>query len=346
MAESCKNLSRIRAVWMGLLMVALLFAYVPAQAAEKIEVPVKLTVLSEEGEPKLDDEITIEAVTEKKGDYYEAFFTNVKESAETKIVDGHYVSRVTFQAEYIGEKTFDYSISMHGEGQAWVGHASVTIRVKDNMPGVIPSVDSGFVISPSKNLIVGQKIKFTVTTPYKGEITKEGNFHFYSMNSVDDTQKVEQVRTVRRGNFYVTTGYFTPKIPGTYMPFFFNKMQDEKTKEVWEGIGFYKFEVKENPTIAVSLSPNTAYMKAGEEIYLTVTYPLNKDSGSSEHYMSWNNPSVVQFIGTYDDDLRGYKYIYRFKPAKKGTYTLEVSVKQDSSGQIRVGKAKTKIYVR
>jgi hypothetical protein len=253
---------------------------------------------------------------------------------------------VTFQSEYIGEKTFDYYIYMYGEGQGWVGHASVSIRVKDNMPGVIPAVDADFAISPSKNLIVGQKIKFTVTTPYKGKITEEGNFRFFSMSSVDDTQKVEQVRTIRRGNYYVTTGYFTPKKSGKYTAYFFNAMQDEKTKEVWEGVGVNKFEVKENPTIAVSLSPNTAYMKAGEEIYLTVTFPLKKDSDSSEHFISWNNPNLVQFIGTYDDDLGGYKYVYRFKPEKKETYNLEVNVKQELNGQIREGKAKTKIYVR
>lgn len=89
---------------------------------------------------------------------------------ETTLEEGKYISRMSFLAEYNGEKTFDYSISMYGDGQEWVGHASVSIRVKDNMPQAIPHVNSKFVISPSKNVVVGQKIKFTVTTPYKGDI--------------------------------------------------------------------------------------------------------------------------------------------------------------------------------
>lgn len=214
------------------------------------------------------------------------------------------------------------------------------------MPHTIPSIDSEFVISPSKNLEVGQKIKFTVTTPIKGKVIREGKFIFFSFSSVDDTQKVEQVRTIQKGNQYVTTGYFTPIKAGTYKAYFTNIMQDEQTKELWEGSGVYTFEIKENPKIIVSLSPNTAYMKAGEEIYLTVTYPMKKDSESSEHYMSWNNQNVDQFIGTYDEALGGYKYVYHFKPEKKGTYNLEVTVRQETNGQDREGKAKTKIFVR
>ncbi|WP_055747241.1 hypothetical protein [Brevibacillus choshinensis] len=114
---------------------------------------------------------------------------------------------------------------------------------------------------------------------------------------MDKTQKVEQVRTIRRGNYYVTTGYFTPKIHGKYTAYFFNAMQDDKTKEEWEGLGFYKFEVKENPNIAVSLSPNTAYMKAGEEIYLSVTY-LSPELPTQ--HIAWNEKKTgcpQAFIG-------------------------------------------------
>ncbi|WP_148040839.1 hypothetical protein [Brevibacillus nitrificans] len=130
-------------------MIALLLVHLPVQAAEKrIEVPVKLTVAP--GNYELGDEITLEAVTERMGDSYEVKTGDKlgELHVETTLEEGKYISRMSFLAEYIGEKTFDYSISMYGDGQEWVGHASVSIRVKDNTPPMLPSVDSKLLKTP------------------------------------------------------------------------------------------------------------------------------------------------------------------------------------------------------
>ncbi|MED1793442.1 hypothetical protein [Brevibacillus nitrificans] len=347
MSSSSNLSSPIRLFWMGVVLTALLLVHLPVQAAEKNrEVPVKLTVVP--GDYELGDEITLEAVTEKMGDSYVVETTEKlgELQVETTLEEGKYVSKMSLMADYIGERTFDYSISMYGDGQEWVGHASVTIRVKDNMPTSMPVANAKFVISPSKNLVVGQKIKFTVTTPYKGGISKEGEFHFFRSSSADSTQKVQQMRTIRRGSVYITTGYFTPKKPGTYLPVYSMIMEDEKTKELWEGFGEYSFEVKENPKITVTLSPNTAYMKAGEDIYLSATYMVQKSPAFSDQLITWNQPGLDKIFGTYDEELGGYRYLYRFHPEKKGTYNLEVTFQMESDGVKREGKAKTKIYVR
>lgn len=105
----------IRAILIGFVMLAMLFANIPTQAAEGVEVPVKLTVTPEDID--LDDKIIIEAVTEKMGDEFEVITSNFKYPMSTTIEDGHYVSRVSFNAYFIGEKTFDYYIYMRGDGK-------------------------------------------------------------------------------------------------------------------------------------------------------------------------------------------------------------------------------------
>lgn len=51
---------------------------------------------------------------------------------------------------------------------------------------------------------------------------------------------------------------------------------------------------KAEATITVSLSPNTAYMKAGEEIYLSVNYLLQKSPDFSAQLITWNQKNVDQ----------------------------------------------------
>lgn len=77
-----------------------------------------------------------------------------------------------------------------------------------------------------------------------------------------------------------------------------------------------------------------------------VIYMVQKSPAFSDQLITWNQPGLDKIFGTYDEELGGYRYLYRFHPEKKGTYNLEVAFQMESDGVKREGKAKTKIYVR
>ncbi|WJQ79114.1 hypothetical protein [Brevibacillus brevis] len=214
------------------------------------------------------------------------------------------------------------------------------------MPGTVPVVDSEFFIYPEQTLKVGEKIKFTVHTPYKGMIREEAKFLFFSFNSVDSTQKVEKVRTTldrKKGMYvYVTTGYFTPRKEGTYTPFFFLEMYDKEKDEEISGSGVVKFDVIANPKIEASLSPETATIKFGDEIYLLLTYQAT--GMDSAKFSREYNYAVAEITEEYDEENKTYKVLLKFKPEQKKTHKFEATVKNIETDT--KATAKTTIYVK
>lgn len=118
-------------------------------------------------------------------------------------------------------------------------------------------------------------------------------------------------------------------------------MRDKDGKHT-DGSSFVEFEVKESPVIPTSLSPKTATMKLGEEIYLVATYQVIE---GVEHTISWNLPAEEE-LTTYNKEKQAYQTLIKFKPDKKKTYTFEVKVNQVVNGYQKSGKATTKIVVR
>lgn len=231
-------------------------------ASEEMEesIPVELNISPDKDRYAPGTKIQVEAVTKKEGKSFEAKIVvkakmdkeqTITIEPDTKIKGKNYVSKATFTPEDIigdrvGSLGIEFEIIMSDTDKIWVGRANKRIFV-DNMPVTVPSVDSEFFISPEQKLKVGEKIKFTVHTPYKGMIREDAKFLFFSFNSVDTTQKVEKVRTThdRKKGIYVTTGYFTPRKEGTYTPFFFLEMYDKEKDEEISGSGVIKFDVTE-----------------------------------------------------------------------------------------------------
>lgn len=345
MPNTVQFLFRFRLVLCLLFILTMLFPLVPAKAkAEPTEVPVKLTVNAERTPIRLGDQVIIEATTEKKGDTFQVW-GNQDISYETVEKDGYYVSRGVLDVNFIGFERVEYQIIMYGDGVKWTGNASILIQAENNMPPVIVHVPSKITLSPTKNFEVGKRIKFTVTTPAEGGFFDQSEFRLFLNGSKDPSQKMENVRTIKKNKEYITTGYFTPTKAGDFKVQFFLQMY-ENEKSPLLGTGEIEFSVKESPIINVSLSPGTAYMKAGEDIYLSVVYFIDKSPDFSDRAFNWNQPNIEPIYSIYDETIGGYRYVYRFQPEKKGNYNLEVTIKMNTNGQKREGKAKAKLYVR
>ena len=313
-------------------------------AATVREVPVTITLDPLWLQYNLDEEVTIEAVTKKEGDTYEveAFIDSYDGEQEidfkTELVNGKYVSKAVFSSSEIGTYKLSYKITMYGKNKMWVGTASKDIRV-DNMPPAAPSIDGRVVISPSKNLEVGEKIRITAYVPNKGEIIHEDVFIWGDRPFKDE--EIQNVKIRKSGRQYIMTGEFTPKKGGEYLFFFSLTMRDKDGLPI-EGIAELEFEVKDNGNIMTSISPNTASMKVGEDIYLLFTYYLDEDA---EHSVEFNLP-VEDIFTVYNSKAQAYQKLVKFTPDKKKTYTFEATVEQKGDGGKREGSVKTRISVR
>lgn len=321
-------------------------------ASDEVNVPVDLKISPINSRYSPSGEIQIEAVTKKEGETFDASitirFTEKRTiQLETKNVDGNYVSKATFKPKDLGvtieNLSIQFKIVMKDKDKVWIGSAEKLIYV-DEMPTTVPSVDSDFSIFPEKSLKVGEKIKFTVHTPYKGKAKEKGEFKFFSFNSVDATQKVEKVKTSydRKKNIYITTGYFTPKKEGIYTPFFFLNMYNNETNEMIEGVGVAKFYVTTDSKIEPSISPQTATIKIGDEIYLLLTYKMF--GVKPDQFVRSYNYGVSEISKEYDEKEGIYRVLIKFKPDKKKTYNFEAKVKNLESNI--EATAKTKIYVK
>lgn len=324
-------------VWTAVLAVGLgFFCVQPATAEETAnELESQLRLTPDYKQYNYEQEITAIAMTEKKGDLVqvEMSIDNYGEKGErldipvkTEEVDGQYVSKGVFSTgSRITSYKLVYKIVMDDGEQKWFGHASKMIQV-DNMPPMNPSVESIFKIEQKEYYKVGEPIKFTVYTPNKGKLVSEPKFMFF-FNSVDQSQPVEELETELdpKNNQYVTTGTFTPKIPGVYKPFFFAGMEDEETGETIEASAVTEFTVEDHDKILVSLSPGTATMKAGDEIYLVAYYKIGK---WEDHKISWNY-KAEEITRQYDKKRGIQKVVIRFVPKRKGTFTFEVKVEQE-----------------
>ncbi|GED57898.1 hypothetical protein ABER61_19775 [Brevibacillus formosus] len=344
-----------------LLTFALLVTWSPAVtlASEEIDesIPVELKISPDKDRYSPGTKIQIEAVTKKEGKSFEAKIVvkakmdkehTITIEPETKIKGKSYVSKATFTPEDIignnaGSLGIEFEIILSDTNKMWVGKTNKRIFV-DNMPETVPSVDSEFFILPEQKLKVGEKIKFTVHTPYKGIIREDAKFLFFSFNSVDTTQKVEKVRTIhdRKKGMYVTTGYFTPRKEGTYTPFFFLEMYDKEKDEDISGSGVIKFDVIANPKIETSLSPQTITIKLGDEIYLLLTYQAT--GMDSAKFSREYNYDVTEINEEYDEENKTYKVLLKFKPEQKKTHKFEATVKNIETDT--KATAKTTIYVK
>ncbi|RNB89979.1 hypothetical protein EDM56_12570 [Brevibacillus fluminis] len=320
-------------------------------ASDEVNVPVDLKISPIKGKYSPSEEIQIEAVTKKEGETFDASLEIVfKEKKtiqlETKKIGNNYVSKATFKPENLGitieNVSVLYKIVMKDKDKTWIGSAEKLIRV-DEMPIIGPSVDSDFTISPEKTLKVGKKIKFTVHTPYRGKLKEEGYFKFYLFNSVDNTQKVEKVRTYydQKKNIYITTGYFTPKKEGVYTPFFLLHMYNDETNEVIVGNGVVKFTVTADSKINASISPQTATMKFGDEIYLLLTYKVF--GIKSDQFIREYNYGVSEISKEYDEKEGVYKVLIKFKPDKKKMYDFEAKVKNPETNFEAITNAKINV---
>lgn len=345
--SSCKKRTGINGFLLYLIIMSLVFACIPiySQAAEPRQVSVKLQLTPDliQYDPNSEQEILIEATTEKKGDSYEvrasleSSYNGQEEiSFETELVNGYYVSKAKFTPYEITNYTINYEIMMYDKNRTWIGQAKRTIR-SDNMPPAIPSVEGKLTISPKNQLEVGKTIKFTSTIPNFGEIYKEDYYFPHPFQE----KGLEDFKTKKSGRNYISTGSFTPKKPGKYRVVIFLIMRDKNGKHT-EGSSYIEFEVKDSPVIHTSLSPNTASMKLGEEIYLVATYQAIE---GIEHKISWNLPAEEE-LTTFNQEKQAYQTLIKFKPDKKKTYTFEVKVNQVVDGQQKTGKATTNIMVR
>lgn len=289
--------------------------------------------------------IKIEAWTKMEGTSYEVvelsiFDTDLDKPEdkitvpfETKVVDGHYVTTASFRPEedagvQIGNVGISYKIVMRSETETWVGKAVRGIQV-DNMPGPMPTVESKVSYSPSQDLRAGTKIKFTVMTPYKGPIAHKAEF-FVFPSSKKPVPVVEKVRTRldRKKNMYITTGYITPQKAGEYIVDFSLRMKDENSDDVWAGAGEAIFMVLPDG-IEASISPQTATMKLGEELYLLLSYTIEeKDIGGIVRVYSHG---VKEEKEEYDRKNQIYKVLLKFNPAFSQTYQFEAVVKNQAT---------------
>ncbi|MFS0556066.1 hypothetical protein [Brevibacillus sp. 179-C9.3 HS] len=338
---------------------ALLVTLSPAitLASEEKSIPVEIKISPDKERFSPNSKIQLEAVTKKEGDSFEAKIEITSDAdkeqiitiePDTNIKGKNYVSKATIIPEdLIGSRVanmyIQYEIIMRDEENVWVGKAKKRIFV-DNMPSEMPSVESEFSISPKESLKVGEKIKFTVHTPYKGTIEREAEFHFFTFDSVDTSQKVEKIKTIhdRRKGIYITTGYFTPRKAGTYTPHFSLIMYDKEKDELFDGNGSIEFNVKANPKIETSISPHTATMKFGDEIYLLFTYQVY-DIESAKFSREYNY-DVTEINEEYDKENKTYKVLLKFKPEQKKTHIIEATVKNIETDT--KSTAKTTIYVR
>ncbi|HZG16199.1 MAG TPA: hypothetical protein VE710_14440 [Candidatus Bathyarchaeia archaeon] len=328
-------------------------------AAETEEVPVEIKLTPPKDRFGENTKIQIQAVTKAEGKLDTASFELEYESEEeedvvvkaiqpdTKKIGKNYVSTAAFTPEddlglQIGSITIRYNIIMKDDSKTWTGTTEKRIFV-DNSPPVIPSVESTFSISPSKSLQVGEKIKFSVETPNKGKIVEPAFFDFFSAGS-DDTQKVEKVKTIynRLENAYITTGYFTPQKEGEYFAYFGLLMKDQKTEEITEGTAYVKFTVEPDQNLYPSLSPQTATIKLGDEIYLLLTY--KSSDASPEQFTREYNYDVTEINQSYDEKNGLHKVLIMFKPDKKKAYRFQAIVKNLVTNMSAV--AKTSITVK
>ncbi|HZG14054.1 MAG TPA: hypothetical protein VE710_03430 [Candidatus Bathyarchaeia archaeon] len=186
-------------------------------------------------------------------------------------------------------------------------------------------------------------IKFTVETPNMGKIVEPAVIDFLSFGS-DDTQKVEKVKTIynRAKNAYITTGYFTPRKEGNYLANFSVIMENQKTDELTEGFADASFTVEPDQHLYPSLSPQTATLKLGDEIYLLLSYKA--PGAKPEQFAREYNYDVTEISQSYDDKNGLHKVLILFKPEKKKAYQFQATVKNLVTNISAV--AKTSITVK
>lgn len=118
-------------------------------------------------------------------------------------------------------------------------------------------------------------------------------------------------------------------------------MYNDETNEVIEGTGVVKFTVTADSKINASISPQTAAMKLGDEIYLLLTYKVL--GIKSDQFVREYNYGVSEISKEYDQTEGVYKVLIKFKPDQKKMYDFEAKVKNPETNIEAI--TKTKIYV-
>jgi len=152
------------------------------------------------------------------------------------------------------------------------------------------------------------------------------------------------VKTIynRAKNAYITTGYFTPRKEGNYQAYFSVIMENQKTDELTEGIADVSFTVEPDQHLYPSLSPQTATLKLGDEIYLLLSYKA--PGANPEQFAREYNYDVTEISQCFDEKNGLHKVLILFKPDKKKAYRFQATVKNLVTNMSAV--AKTSITVK
>jgi len=194
-------------------------------------------------------------------------------------------------------------------------------------------------IEPSKKTYnTGEPISVRAETGYK-------SFIYQAKFFVNDQEGLITHSTEVLGSKIITTGTFIPQTAGKHKIRYEIQMLDLLSGKQY--IGKAEKEIKaEFGKIDVSLSPQTATVKLGDDLYLLVKYPSTQIDGNKPHTVrtSGNATEIALEKAVHNGS---YQKLYRLTPEKSGSLKFTVTVTQDlGNGQKREGSATATISVR
>lgn len=189
--------------------------------------------------------------------------------------------------------------------------------------------------SPAKKTYdLGEKIRIEASSSKKSDQFTAKLF----INDVDESGSLTH-ETVKKN--LVSSSSFTPAKAGTYKIRYEISTVDDKGK-TWAGKIEKQIKVEGAP-ISVSLSPVTASMKLGDDLYILVKYPVTQINTEEDVDIELSQEDDVEEIPLGFTEKDGYyQKLYKFTPKKSGSHKFTVSV----NNVTRVGEATASISVK
>lgn len=339
-------------MWVNMLLVLLLMAgfanvNVNVKASSPIPEPLEPTFQHLPEFFKVGKTYPIEVVSINRDDLIKTVFafsgenSEEVENVETVLTDDGKFYKTTgeYTPKQAGIYTLKFTITEGNEHyNTFVDSVTVKIKAYDgDKPDFPEPIASKITTSPNK-YEAGKKIKITVTTPNMGTILEEGRF----VIKPSGDEQLKDLKTVRKGNQYITTANFTPQRVGEFKIDFSMKMRD-KDGIKWEGTANHTMKVNapKLKKVKAEFIPmrSKLSLQDGGQVALIVKVP--KNNVNQDYVIAWSD-NVDGLEGPVSTDDRYAYFVGMFKAEKMGAHQVAFKIYREYQWE---GEAKIQVVV-